>query len=251
MTNINKSKTNNQIESALKVELSAKAAAIYVSLLEAGVALSPKNLILRTGLHRQYVYDGIRELQDRRLVKDTGKSKTIKYQAESPDRLVQEIEKKRIDTLESVQSLMQLYDKSPAGIVEIIRGSRAVIENEFKLLEEAAEGDTLDIIGGAGMKWVELFGERVKEWESLRKEKNIKLRYIGSGEDVRHNREESVVENESRMIPGIGDIVNVSIRPNSVSFNIYEPEVMNIHLRNVAAAQSQKAAFEVLWLAAK
>ncbi len=238
------------IEAALQAGLTAKAASVYVALLEAGLPLSPKSIIVKSGLHRQYVYDALKELQERGLISSTGKDRLIKYQAVSPDKLVQEVEKKRIDTLDSVQSLMKLYDKSPAGVVEVIRGERAVIESEFRMLEEAKDGEYLDIIGGAGMRWVELFKDRIPEWEEMRKEKGIKLRYIGSGEDVRHNQKESVIKNESRSIPGIGDIVNISIRPDSVSFNIYDPEVMTIRVRNNAAVESQKALFEVLWNAA-
>src|SRR3989344_3079496 len=138
-----------------------------------------------------------------------------------------------------------------AGVVEVVRGSQATIESELQLLREAEEGDFLDIVGGAGMHWVELFGDRVAEWEALRKEKNIKLRYIGSGEDVRYNREESVIEHESRMILGIGNIVNVAIRPESVTFNIYEPEIVTVRVKNKEAVQSQRALFEVLWSVAK
>ncbi len=239
------------IEGALQAGLSAKAAAVYVALLEAGLPISPKAIILRSGLHRQYVYDALKELQERSLVSTIGKDRAIKYQAGSPDKLVQEVEKKRIDTLDGVQSLMKLYDKSPAGVVEVIRGRRAVIESEFKIMEEAGKDDFLDIIGGAGMQWVNLFEGHIEEWEALRKAKGIKLRYIGSGEDVRHNREESVIENESRTIPGITDIITVSIRPDSISFNFYEPEVMTVRIRNQAAVESQRALFEVLWGAAK
>ncbi|MDB5190315.1 MAG: hypothetical protein JWN49_641 [Parcubacteria group bacterium] len=252
MTDTNPPQQNTlYIQSALKAGLSAKASSVYVTLLEAGVPLSPKTIILRSGLHRQYVYDAIKELQERDLISSVGKDRAIKYGATSPDKLVQEIEKQRIDTLDSVQELMKLYDKSPAGLVEIIRGNRAVIESELKILEEARDGDFLDIIGGAGMEWVNLFEGRIEEWEALRKEKGVKLRYIGSGEDVRHNREDSVIENESRAIPGIGDIVNISIRPDSVSFNFYQPEVMTIRVKNAAAVESQRALFEVLWNAAK
>ncbi|MDB4992220.1 MAG: transcriptional regulator TrmB [Parcubacteria group bacterium] len=251
MTDIKSEKQKmTYIQSALKAGLSAKAASVYVGLLEAGSAISPKAIILRTGLHRQYVYDALKELQERGLVSTTGKDRSIKYQASNPDKLVQEVEKKRIDTLDGVQSLMQLYDTSPAGVVEVIRGARAVIEGEFKMLEEAKDGDFLDIIGGAGMHWVELFDGRVAEWEALRKEKNVKLRYIGSGEDVQHNKEKSPIENESRAIPGIADVVNVSIRPDSVSFNFYVPEVMSVRVKNTAAVESQRALFEVLWKAA-
>lgn len=242
---------SEHLKSGLKAGLSAKSATVYVALLEAGTPLSPKSLIIRTRLHRQYVYDALRELQDKRLIVTSGEKRRIKYGAVSPDRLLQEAEKNRIDVLDGVRNLMKLYDRSPAGIVEVIRGSEAVIEDELAILREAKQGDFLDIVGGGGMRWVHLYGERVKEWEELRKEKNIKLRYIGSGEDVRYNREESIIEHESRLIPGIGDIVNVAIRPESVSFNVYEPEIVTVRVKNVAAVASQRALFEILWCVAK
>ncbi|MBI4088480.1 hypothetical protein HY415_00060 [Candidatus Kaiserbacteria bacterium] len=247
MTNV----ISEHLKNALKTGLSAKAATVYVALLEVGVPLSPKGIIIRTRLHRQYVYDALRELQDKRLVIISGEKRRIKYGAVSPDRLLQEAEKERIDVLDGVRNLMKLYDRSPAGVVEVVRGSEAVIESELAILREAKNGDFLDIVGGGGMHWVNLYGERVKEWEALRKEKNIKLRYIGSGEDVRYNREESIIKHESRLIPGIGDIVNVAIRPESVSFNIYEPEILAVRVKNIEAVASQCALFEVLWNIAK
>ncbi len=245
-------KTGNvYVESALKAGLSAKASSVYVTLLEAGMPLSPKSLIIKTKLHRQYVYDAIKELTEVRLISSVGKDKAVKYVAASPDRLYQKVEKQRIDTLDGVKNLMQLYDRSPGGIVEIIRGTDAVIQSEFKMLEEAKTGDYLDIVGGAGNEWVALFQGRIDEWEDLRARKNIKLRYIGTEDDVRHNREKSVIKNRSRVIPGIGNIVSVSIRPDSISFNFYDPEVITVRLKNEAAVASQKALFEVLWKAAK
>lgn len=242
---------SEHLKSALKTGLSAKAATVYVALLEAGIPLSPKGIIVRTRIHRQYVYDALRELQDKRLITTSGEKRRIKYGAASPDRLFQEAEKQRIGVLDGVRNLMKLYDRSPAGVVEVIRGSQEVIESELAILREAKQGDFLDIVGGGGMHWVNLYGERVKEWEALRKEKNIKLRYIGSGEDVRYNKEESIIKHESRLIPGIGDIVNVAIRPGVVSFNIYEPEIMTVRVKNEAAVASQRALFEVLWNIAK
>lgn len=239
------------LKDALRAGLSAKAAAVYVALLEAGFALPPKALISRTRLHRQYVYDALHELEDRRLVVIEGEKKRVKYLAASPDKLLQEAEKQRLDTLDGVSALMKLYDRSPAGVVEVIRGSSATIESELQLLREAKDGDFLDIVGGAGMRWVELFGKRVAEWEKLRKQKNIKLRYIGSGHDVHYNKTQSPIEHESRLIANIGEIVNVAIRPESVTFNIYEPEVVTVRVKNKDAVASQRALFEVLWAAAK
>lgn len=242
---------NNHFESALKAGLTAKVATTYVTLLEAQAPLSPKAIIGRTSLHRQYVYDALEELIVKGLVVREGSNKRVTYIATSPDRLLRELEKQRLETIDGVANLMQLYDRSPAGTVEVIRGSRSVIEDEMIMMRSAQHGEFLDIIGGAGMHWVELFGSHVSEWEQLRKEKKIKLRYIGSGEDVQYNREKSIIEHESKLLTGIGDIVNVAIRPESVSFNIYVPEVMTVRVKNKDAVMSQRALFEILWNIAK
>ena len=239
------------LKNALKTGLSPKAAGVYVTALEAGDPLSPKSLVLKSRLHRQYVYDALYELEERGLVVRVGEGRRVKYQAASPDRLLQDAEKQRIETLGGVQTLMKLYDRSPAGIVEVIRGTEACIESEFAMIDAANKGDWLDIVGGAGMQFVNLFAGRIEEWEALRKDKQVTLRYIGSGEDVEHNRSASPIKNESRSIPGIGDIVNVCIRPESVSFNIYEPEIVTVRVRSKEAVVSQRALFEVLWKIAK
>lgn len=239
------------LKNALKTGLSSKAGSVYVTLLEGGIALSPKSLVLKTRLHRQYVYDALYELEDSGLVVRVGEARKVKYQATSPDRLLQEAEKKRIETLSGVRALMKLYDRSPAGIVEVIRGSEECIESEFVMMQAANKGDFLDIVGGGGMNFVKLFQGRIEEWEEVRKEKQVKLRYIGSGEDVEHNKTKSPIQNESRMIEGIGNIVNVCIRPDSVSFNIYEPEIVTVRVRSKEAVMSQRALFEVLWNVAK
>ena len=246
MTIIITSKLDHYLESATKVGLSGKAASVYVSLLEANTPLSPKAIILATKLHRQYVYDGLRELEQHHLVSTIGEGRAIKYKAISPEQFTKDVEKKRLDALEGVAVLMELYNKSPSGSVEIICGAEAVITSEFRFLKEAKHGDFLDVVGGAGMNFVKLFEGHIEAYEQLRKEKDIQLRYIGSGDDVVYNRT-TLLKNESRTIVGIGNIVNVGIRPHSVTFNIYEPEIMNVHIKNETAAIAQKALFEVLW----
>ena len=134
MTNKISSKSNQYLKSASKAGLSGKASVVYVCLLDSGKALTPKNIITFTKLHRQYVYDAIHELEEKGLIISEGLGKTIKYLAGSPDKILLDIEKKRIETLDSVASLMNLYNKSPAGVVEIISGSVACIESEFKML---------------------------------------------------------------------------------------------------------------------
>ena len=61
----------------------------------------------------------------------------------------------------------------------------------------------------------------------------------------------SVIKNESRKIQGIENIVNICIRPRIVTFSIYEPEILSVHIKNEATIISQRALFEVLWKIAK
>jgi hypothetical protein len=91
---------------------------------------------------------------------------------------------------------------------------------------------------------------KVKNTLNLLKKK-VKLRYIGCEKDVIYNKTVRVIENESRVIPGICDIVNVCIRPDTVSFNIYVPEIITVRVRSKEAVMSQRALFEVLWGVAK
>lgn len=246
MTSVISTKLDKYIENANQAGLSGKASLVYVLLLDEGKALSPKNIILKTKLHRQYVYDALHELEERNLVMTEGFNKSVRYLAVSPDKILQDVEKKRVETMDSVQSLMKLYNKSPAGVVEVVSGSQAVIENIFKVMHEAKEGDCLDIIGGAGMHFVKLIGDRIGEYEELRAQKKIKLRYIGSGEDVEYNKK-GIIKNESRNIKGIENIVNVAIRPDSVTFDIYEPEILTVIVKSESAVASQRALFEILW----
>lgn len=242
---------NNYLNSALQTGLSPKASTVYVTLLSAGVALSPKAIILKSKLHRQYVYDALSELSERSLSLRIGIGRRIKYQASSPDTILQQAEKKRLDTINGVQALMKLYDRSPAGIVEVIRGTENCIASEMEMLHKAEVGDFLDIVGGAGMNFVKLFSDKITEWEDLRSEKKISLRYIGGKNDVAYNKTISYIKNESRVINNIGNIVNVCIRPKSVSFNIYEPEIVTVRVRSEEAVLSQRALFEILWNVAK
>lgn len=41
--------------------------------------------------------------------------------------------------------------------------------------------------------------------------------------------------------------MNVSIRPNGVSFDIYEPEILTVTVKSESAVASQRALFEILW----
>lgn len=250
MTIINDSTEGEYIEKASKAGLSSKASKVYVCLLDYKNPLAPKGIIAKTNLHRQYVYDALHELRGVGLVLPVGKGRAIQYIAASPDKLLQDVEKKRMDTLDGVQKLLELYNTTPAGLVEIISGKIAVCESEWRILESMNDGDYLDIIGGAGTSFLDLMSGTISEYEKLHQEKNIKFRYITSRSDTQYlnaSAEGLASGREIRYLENINDSINLCIRPGSVSFNIYDPEVMVLRVKSEAAVISQRALFEILW----
>lgn len=251
MTIKNRQVNNEYIEKASRAGLSGKAASVYVALLEYKDPIAPKGLILKTNLHRQYVYNAIHELTQKGLVSQVGGGRTVKYVATNPSRLLQDVEKKRLETLDSVQKLLELYNKTPAGLVEIVTGALAVRESEWNTTEAQPEkGGYLDLVGGAGTSFLDMMGETIYAHEELRRSKNIKVRYITSREDIDFHsqyREGNTPYYEVRYLKDINDAINISIRPESVSFNIYDPEVMVVRVKSEAAVTSQRALFEILW----
>ena len=250
MTLINTSSEDAYIQKASQAGLSGKAAKVYVVLLVHKNPLAPKGIIRATNLHRQYVYDALRELGTKGLIVPLGSGRTIKYVATNPDRLLQDAEKKRLDTLDSVQKLLELYNKTPAGLVEITSGQLAVRESEWKILEGIPDNGYLDMIGGAGTVFLDLMGETMEAHDKLRQDKNVRIRYITSQDDTPYleSYKHGIIPGyEIKFLKNIKDAINICIRPGSVSFNIYDPEIMVVRVKSEEAVASQRALFEILW----
>lgn len=247
-------KKDQFINSALKLGLSANSAAVYVHLLKEKTALAPVKIINATRLHRQYVFNALKDLAGKDLVETSGYGRGIKYFAKTPEKAISDFEEKRLDALEGINKLMSLYKKTPQGVVEIFEGEEAVVANEIKLLKNQKKGDWLDIIGGAGTDFLEVFSERLDEYEKARKEANCKLRYIGSTNDEsyrNHQKIKSRQNYEERYLENIDNVVNICVRPGSISFNIFRPETMSIVIKSPESISSQRALFEILWNVAK
>lgn len=251
MQNISSYKLDKYRQSAIKAGLSFKASLVYVCLLEEKRPLLPKQIITITNIHRQYVYDAIHELEEKELITKSGSGKIIKYTATNPEILIRESERQRLNILEGVNDLSSLYNRNQKDKVDIISGASTVIESEFKILEEADIGDYLDIIGGGGLEFEKLFAKYINEYGKLIEKKKIKLRYIGTGQDVINNKTKSPLKNESRMIKDLGEMVGINIRPKSVTICIYKPEIIFIRIRDEETIKSQKKLFELLWKIAK
>jgi hypothetical protein len=196
------------------------------------------------------VYDALHELEGKGLVYTVGEGRVTKYVAANPDRLLQDVERKRLTTLDSVQKLLELYNKTPTGLVEITTGKLAVRESEWKVLEEIPDGGYLDIIGGAGTVFLDFMGDEMNAQDKRRQDKNVHIRYITSRSDTPYlnTYKHGIVPNyDIRYLENITDAINICIRPQSVSFNIYDPEIMVLRIKSEAAVLSQRALFEILW----
>jgi sugar-specific transcriptional regulator TrmB len=254
MTINNQNKNKGFIESAMDLGLSSKAAMVYVRLLEAKKAIAPIVLINITKIHRQYVFDALRELQQKELVETIGHGRGVKYLAHTPQLAIKHFEEQRLNALEGAKHLMSLFKKTPHGVIEIIEGGEMVVAGELALMNNQKKGDWLDIVGGAGTSFVELFGNRFTEYEQARKRVKCKIRYIGTASDIQFNKETTIKDRfdyEIRYLDNIDNIINICVRPDSVSFNMYAPEPIAIRIKNPETVASQKALFDILWKVAK
>lgn len=245
---------NSYLQSALKLGLSGKASAVYVFLLKAKKPVAPVKIINATSLHRQYAYDALHELLEKDLIETVGLGRGTKYFAHTPNKALKEFEEKRLDAMEGISHLMSLYKTTPHGVVEIIEGAEAVIESEMKIMREQKKNSYLDIIGGAGTGFLNLFKDRFEEYEKIRKEVQCNIRCIVTESDVSYKddtRVKSRFNYEERYLEKIDDVVNICVRPDTASFNIFSPEPIVIRLNNPQTIISQKALFEILWGIAK
>ena len=123
----------NQLKSALEqYGLSEKEAGVYLALLSLGIA-SVAEIAKRACLKRPTTYLVIEELLNKHLVNQIPRGKKICYKAESPDELIEKIDKKRDLLTNVLPDMRELYKTSSvAPRIRYYEGKASLI----KLYEE-------------------------------------------------------------------------------------------------------------------
>jgi sugar-specific transcriptional regulator TrmB len=241
---------NDEILKKLKdLGLSEKESRIYLALLSRDYVGTSK-LIAATGLHSQYVYDGLAGLEEKGLVHHVVKSGRKRFAAQTPKHLEVLVQEKQRTVDALVPQLLSMAGKSDMQSFEVYQGIESFKAAEFQKLKDAKEGSLLDIIGDEGLLFYDVMGEDIDEYEQMRIDKKIFLRYVASPDHVSKAlaalpRTEYI---EFRTLEGLkSGRINTNIWEDRVSINIYGNPVLTFSISNKEIASNYRNFFESLW----
>ena len=228
--------------------LSEKEGLVYLALLprqDVGSSV----LIRATGLHGQFVYDALTRLEALGLARHVILNGRKKFSAGSPERILSLVEEKRLSALSVVRQLHRQFAGKHEQSFEIFQGQAAFVANEFAIMEALPEGSTIDVLGGSEDTYVGLFGPELDEFERLRINKRITVRYISTN----GNRSYLQVMAQSRrffeirVLPESASGVETDIVLNKIVFHLYGDPVVSFVFSNQLIADGYRRFFEVLW----
>ncbi len=232
-----------------RLGLAAKEAAVYLALIELGTVGSSK-IIEATELHGQFVYQTLAKLEARGLVSHAIVRGRKKFQASHPKMLVR-LAERHIRLAEDVAKSIETRLSIPAeSSFETYQGEEAFIAHEQELLTRASPGCEILVIGGTGDQFQDLLGSMLGAYEHVRREKEIRVRYLGS-EDQREGLKKDLANRflfDARVLPAsFTGLVNTNIWPDVVNFNTFGNPVTSFVLQSQAVAESYRSFFEGLW----
>jgi sugar-specific transcriptional regulator TrmB len=231
--------------------LTDKEARVYLALLPRRDTGTSK-LIRATGLHGQFVYDALERLERLGLAKHVIQKGRKKFSANTPNRLVALVDEKRLAAHAVARDLQSRFQGSHEQDFEVYQGKDAFIAHEFELMEQMPEGCTIDILGGAGgSKYVSIIGDEIGEFERIRNERDIKIRYISTADQAAELKKMSSRKNfEYRIFPHLeSGIIDMDIWPDRLILQFYGEPILSFTITSKEVADSYRQFFGALWKA--
>lgn len=247
--NIDENSKKHLLKKLQGLGLSEKEAKVYLALLPRQDIGSSK-IIQSTGLHGQFVYAALERLEELGLAKYVIQNGRKKFSAHSPKRLVTLVDEKKLVAHSLAQELQNQFQGSHDDDFEVYKGRDSFIAHEFRLLEDAPEGCTIDVFAGTHSRFVTLMEEVIEEYEANRNAKHIHVRFLTAPSQLpecrRMKRER--VDFEYRVIPNIhGGITDTDIWPGKVILKSYNDPVLSYAITSQELSESHRQFFEVLW----
>jgi len=245
--NINK----ETIKKLQELGLSEKEALVYFALLPKEDVGSSK-IIQATGLHGQFVYNALEKLEELGLARHVIQKGRKKFSANNPSRLLLLIEEKRFAAQAISKELQSRFVGDRQQDFEVYRGEAAFVAHHLDLLRRAPQNSMLDVVASETERFQKTFEScgRWDEYLKLQKEKQIKIRYLGS-----EVQREQLQRREQReplwthcIFPGhsIG-IISIEIHTEVVAFIVYSDPILCFTLMSKDVAEGYRHFFDAVW----
>ncbi len=206
------------------------------------------DLIKKTGLHRNIVYETLDRLIAKRLVLKVILKNVFQYRITDPNRIIEE-QKTNLVLAESIIPNIKKRAENKSDIM-VWDGLEGFRNFRMHCIESLKPGGTLYVFGAVdGSRWSELMGPLLKTTEKLRLKKKITYKLISYKRDL---YDESMVKNNQlydiRIIENnFNPPANVIFWEDNVAMQIYEEPISVIEIKNKALAQTYENYFETMW----
>ena len=212
-------------------------------------------LVLATGLHKQFVYNALARLEELGLAKHVIQNGRKKFSANTPGRLISLAEEKKLTAQSLAKNLQSRFIGAHEQDFEVFQGEAAFAAHQFDMLEQVEPDQEAFSISGAPRRFLDELGTgESDEFEKLRVEKGLRVRFIGT-EAMRERMTEMKKWRklwECRIFPGeLTGLIDTDIWPDNLTFMAYGDPLLCFTLRSKTIAEGYKKFFESLWTLSK
>lgn len=228
---------------------SEKETQVYVELLQGG-EMSAIRLSKATNLHKQFVYNALKSLEEKGIVLQIGEKRS-KWRALNPRKLITLAEEREKKAKEASRALLEMVSQKAGQEFSVTEGRKAFQERSIEEIKKTPKNSTIFMICGEWQLYFDQIGEFVHEkWDKIRIERGIKFKIVGP-ESLRTSMSLSSGKRELleyRVMPGLEkNLVNTIIYGDTVDFEIFGDPHLTFSIKNEDVAESQRRFFEAIW----
>lgn len=223
---------------------------MYVDLLAKGRAVGSSKIVATTKLHGQFVYNALATLEEKGLVKHSVVNGRKKFQANTPERLSQLIDEKKIIAERTRDMLAEFGHKEIEQGFEVYEGEGAYMQRQIDALSEMSESKDILIISTV---WGDMFkGLRpdfFDNYEKVREEHAVGIRFlVNEGlRDIVERAKKSRYRVNYRILPEHKSFSGISVYKNTTDFALFGDPITAFSFRNPIVTQGYRNFFEMLW----
>jgi len=228
---------------------------VYLALLELGSSTTGK-IVEKSGVARSIIYQLLKKLMQKGLVSFITKSKTKYYEAASPKKIIECIERRKKELEESKKKVEQLLPKlilkqqlTEHNEANFYQGYKGVITAHEKLYTKLKRGEKYYYFGIPAFqpKPMQLYWQRDHE-RRVKEGIKCKLLFNADTNPAIIKQRNTYEGSESRLMPpGIVTPAMIGIFQDTTLISLQNPTPMTIEIINQEVADSFKSYFEMFW----
>ena len=236
-------------EQLQKLGFEGHEADVYLALLDVGET-KVGDIIDKTRLHREQVYEALKRLERKGFARSFTKQKIRHYRAESPDTILKKITDLEKIAADIVPDLKKRFKETPqiVRVLEGVEGYQYIFDDQLKRMPK---GGDISVIGAAGEAWYNVTKDFYKPYMKKRVKQNIHLNMVTYKGQTGGSWQDPEVEQSNqrvKVLPWKFDAPSdTSVYLDTIVIQITSDAPLSIMIQNEKVAESYKNYFDILW----